>query len=81
MNTESKSLAVQALEESVDQLRTEVECVRHTNKVLRLANGAARRRVTDLMKQIEDTNKHLFDLAASELGEDFDISDNQISKP
>jgi len=70
-NMENTTLAVQALTEANEELQEENKRLRNNNRVLRNANKAVRGKAEDLMKQIEATNAHLFEMVAeSDFGED-----------
>jgi hypothetical protein len=74
-----KSLVVKALEESIEELRGEVEFLKQENKRLRNVSKATRtstRKARDaakvLLEQVEEMGQHIMDIAASEADENLD---------
>jgi len=67
------TLAVQALKEANEELQSLVNDLqednarlRNTARVLRTVNRAVRGKTEELMAQVEDMSKHIFDIAAEE---------------
>ena len=68
-----KSLVVRALEESIEELRGEVEFLKEENKRLRnvssatrTSNRKVRQQARDLIGQVEEMGQHIMDIAAEE---------------
>jgi hypothetical protein len=73
----NKSLVVQALEDTVEELRGEIEFLKEENKRLRnvskatrTTNRKIRKEATALVEQVEEMGQHIMDIAASEAEED-----------
>ena len=67
------SLVVKALEESIEELRGEIEFLKEENKRLRNVSSATRkvnrnvrRDVSNLLSQVEEMGQHIMDIAAEE---------------
>ena len=67
------SLAVKALEESIEELRGEIDFLKQENKRLRNVSSATRkvnrnvrRDVSNLLSQVEEMGQHIMDIAAEE---------------
>ena len=67
------SLVVKALEESIEELRGEIEFLKEENKRLRNVSSATRkvnrnvrRDVSNLISQVEEMGQHIMDIAAEE---------------
>ena len=67
------SLIVKALEESIEELRGEIEFLKEENKRLRNVSSATRkvnrnvrRDVSNLLSQVEEMGQHIMDIAAEE---------------
>ena len=73
------SLAVKALEESIEELRGEIEFLKRENKRLRNISRATRtstRKARDaakaLVEQVEEMGQHIMDIAADEAEQESD---------
>ena len=73
------TLVVQALEESIEELRGEVEFLKQENKRLRNVSSATRkvnrnvrRDVSNLISQVEEMGQHIMDIAAEEAAQESD---------
>jgi predicted nuclease with TOPRIM domain len=73
------SLVVKALEESVEELRGEIEFLKEENKRLRNVSKATRtstRKARDtakaLFEQVEEMGQHIMDIAAEEAAQESD---------
>ena len=73
------SLVVKALEESIEQLRGEIEFLKEENKRLRNVSSATRkvnrnvrRDVSNLLSQVEEMGQHIMDIAAEEAAQESD---------
>ena len=78
-----KPLIVQALEESIEDLREENARLRNTNRILRKVNSTLRGKVTEIWKGNEELQVHLFETVAALEIEDADsieCSDDNASK-
>ena len=69
------SLVVKELEESIEQLRSEIEFLKEENKRLRnvssatrTSNRKVRQEARDLISQVEEMGQHIMDIAAEEAG-------------
>ena len=69
------SLAVKALEESIEELRGEIEFLKEENKRLRnvssatrTSNRKVRQEARDLISQVEEMGQHIMDIAVEEAG-------------
>ena len=69
------SLVVKALEESIEELRGEVEFLKEENKRLRnvssatrTSNRKVRQEARDLISQVEEMGQHIMDIAVEEAG-------------
>ena len=75
------TLVVQALEESIEELRGEVEFLKQENKRLRNVSSATRkvnrnvrRDVSNLISQVEEMGQHIMDIAAEEAAQESDTT-------
>ena len=75
------SLVVKALEESIEELRGEIEFLKEENKRLRNVSSATRkvnrnvrRDVSNLISQVEEMGQHIMDIAAEEAAQESDIT-------
>ena len=75
------SLVVKALEESIEELRGEIEFLKEENKRLRNVSSATRkvnrnvrRDVSNLLSQVEEMGQHIMDIAAEEAAQESDIT-------
>ena len=75
------TLVVQALEESIEELRGEVEFLKQENKRLRNVSSATRkvnrnvrRDVSNLISQVEEMGQHIMDIAAEEVAQESDTT-------
>ena len=75
------SLIVKALEESIEELRGEIEFLKEENKRLRNVSSATRkvnrnvrRDVSNLISQVEEMGQHIMDIAAEEAAQESDIT-------
>ena len=73
------SLVVKALEESIEELRGEIEFLKEENKRLRNVSSATRkvnrnvrRDVSNLISQVEEMGQHIMDIAAEEAAQESD---------
>ena len=73
------SLVVKALEESIEELRGEIEFLKQENKRLRnvsratrTTNRNVRRDVSNLISQVEEMGQHIMDIAAEEAAQESD---------
>lgn len=73
------SLAVKALEESIEELRGEIEFLKEENNRLRIVASATRkvnrnvrRDVSNLLSQVEEMGQHIMDIAAEEAAQESD---------
>ena len=73
------SLAVKALEESIEELRGEIEFLKEENKRLRNVSSATRkvnrnvrRDVSNLISQVEEMGQHIMDIAVEEAAQESD---------
>ena len=73
------SLIVKALEESIEELRGEVDFLKEENKrlrnvssVTRKVNRNVRRDVSNLISQVEEMGQHIMDIAAEEAAQESD---------
>lgn len=71
------SLVVKALEESIEELRGEIEFLKQENarlrkvsRTTRLVNRKVRAEATALIEQVEEMGKHIMDIAAEEAEQD-----------
>ena len=76
-----KSLVVRALEESIEELRGEIEFLKEENKRLRNVSSATRkvnrnvrRDVSNLISQVEEMGQHIMDIAAEEAAQESDTT-------
>jgi septation ring formation regulator EzrA len=75
------SLVVKALEESIEELRGEIEFLKEENKRLRnvsratrTTNRNVRRDVANLISQVEEMGQHIMDIAAEEAAQESDTT-------
>ena len=75
------SLVVKALEESIEELRGEIEFLKEENKRLRNVSSATRkvnrnvrRDVSNLISQVEVMGQHIMDIAAEEAAQESDTT-------
>src|ERR1700687_1313929 len=75
----SKTLVVKALEESIEELRSENDFLKEENKRLRniskatrTTNRKVRRDVSALVEQVEQMGQHIMDIAAEEVAQKSD---------
>ena len=75
------SLVVKALEESIEELRGEIEFLNEENKRLRNVSSATRkvnrnvrRDVSNLISQVEEMGQHIMDIAAEEAAQESDTT-------
>ena len=75
------SLVVKALEESIEELRGEIEFLKQENKRLRNVSSATRkvnrnvrRDVSNLISQVEEMGQHIMDIAAEEAAQESDTT-------
>ena len=75
------SLAVKALEESIEELRGEIDFLKQENKRLRNVSSATRkvnrnvrRDVSNLISQVEEMGQHIMDIAAEEAAQESDTT-------
>ena len=75
------SLVVKALEESIEELRGEIEFLKEENKRLRNVSSATRkvnrnvrRDVSNLISQVEEMGQHIMDIAAEEAAQESDTT-------
>ena len=75
------SLVVKALEESIEELRGEIDFLKQENKRLRNVSSATRkvirnvrRDVSILISQVEEMGQHIMDIAAEEAAQESDIT-------
>ena len=75
------SLVVKALEESIEELRGEIEFLKEENKRLRnvssatrKVNRSVRRDVSNLISQVEEMGQHIMDIAAEEAAQESDTT-------
>ena len=75
------SLAVKALEESIEELRGEIEFLKEENKRLRNVSSATRkvnrnvrRDVSNLISQVEEMGQHIMDIAVEEAAQESDTT-------
>ena len=71
------SLVVKALEESIEELRGEIEFLKEENKRLRNVSSATRkvnrnvrRDVSNLISQVEEMGQHIMDIAVEEAAQE-----------
>jgi predicted nuclease with TOPRIM domain len=74
-----KSLVVTALEESIEELRGEIEFLKEENtrlrnvsRATRTTNRKIRKDVTSLVEQVEEMGQHIMDIAADEAAQESD---------
>jgi hypothetical protein len=82
-----KSLVVQALEETVEELRGEIEFLKEENKRLRnvskatrMTNRKVRADVKALVDQVEEMGQHIMDIAVEEAAQE-DLGSTSASEP
>ena len=75
------SLVVKALEESIEELRGEIEFLKEENKRLRNVSSATRkvnrnvrRDVSNLISQVEEMGQHIMDIAVEEAAQESDTT-------
>jgi ribosomal protein L29 len=75
------SLVVRALEESIEELRGEIEFLKEENlrlrnvsRATRMTSRNVRRDVAILLTQVEDMGKHIMDIAAEEAAQESDTT-------
>ena len=75
------SLVVKALEESIEELRGEIDFLKQENKRLRNVSSATRkvnrnvrRDVSNLISQVEEMGQHIMDIAAEEAAQESDTT-------
>ena len=73
------SFVVKALEESIEELRGEIDFLKQENKRLRNVSSATRkvnrnvrRDVSNLISQVEEMGQHIMDIAAEEAAQESD---------
>ena len=77
----ASTLVVKALEESVEELRGDIDFLKQENKRLRNVSSATRkvnrnvrRDVSNLISQVEEMGQHIMDIAAEEAAQESDIT-------
>ena len=77
----TSTLVVKALEESVEELRGDIDFLKQENKRLRNVSSATRkvnrnvrRDVSNLLSQVEEMGQHIMDIAAEEAAQESDIT-------
>ena len=77
----TSTLVVKALEESVEELRGDIDFLKQENKRLRNVSSATRkvnrnvrRDVSNLISQVEEMGQHIMDIAAEEAAQESDIT-------
>ena len=75
------SLVVKALEESVEELRGDIDFLKQENKRLRNVSSATRkvnrnvrRDVSNLISQVEEMGQHIMDIAVEEAAQESDTT-------
>ena len=75
------TLVVKALEESIEELRGEIEFLKEENKRLRnisratrTSNRKVRQEARDLISQVEEMGQHIMDIAAEEAAQESDTT-------
>ena len=75
------SLVVKALEESIEELRGEIDFLKQENKRLRNVSSATRkvnrnvrRDVSNLIGQVEEMGQHIMDIAVEEAAQESDTT-------
>ena len=77
----TSTLVVKALEESVEELRGDIDFLKQENKRLRNVSSATRkvnrnvrRDVSNLISQVEEMGQHIMDIAAEEAAQESDTT-------
>ena len=77
----TSTLVVKALEESVEELRGDIDFLKQENKRLRNVSSATRkvnrnvrRDVSNLISQVEEMGQHIMDIAAEEVAQESDTT-------
>ena len=75
------SVVVKALEESIEELRGEIDFLKQENKRLRNVSSATRkvnrnvrRDVSNLISQVEEMGQHIMDIAVEEAAQESDTT-------
>ena len=75
----TSTLVVKALEESVEELRGDIDFLKQENKRLRNVSSATRkvnrnvrRDVSNLISQVDEMGQHIMDIAAEEAAQESD---------
>ena len=77
----TSTLVVKALEESIEELRGDIDFLKQENKRLRNVSSATRkvnrnvrRDVSNLISQVEEMGQHIMDIAAEEAAQESDTT-------